>query len=168
MYIDYGRVLTNKIPGAPNFKYGELIKSDTAVRLGLLNIPNEVQWANLELVAQRILQPVRDKFGRITVWSGFRTPELCIKIGSTAKSTHTFGWAVDFEPFDKKIKLFTVMEWIYDNLEFDTLIAEYFPTGWIHCTYSSAPDMKRHRLKLKDATHNYDIVSIGNLRRLYG
>jgi len=163
-----GRVLSNKIPGAPNFTYGELIKSDAALRLGISNIPNELQWANLELVAQRILQPVRHEFGRIRITSGFRTSELCVAIGSTKKSTHTFGWAVDFEPINPNISLFNVLAWVYHNLEFDTLIAEYFPAGWIHCTHSNDPNMKRHRLKLKDATHNYDIVSIGNLRRLYG
>lgn len=162
------RILTNKIPGAPNFTYGELIKSDTAIRLGIVNMPNEVQWANLELVAQRILQPVRNEFGRIRVTSAFRCPELCLAIGSTARSTHTFGWAADFEPSNPDISLFSVLEWIYHNLEFDTLIAEYFPEGWIHCTHSSDPNMKRHRLKLKDPSHNYDLVSIGNLRRLYG
>lgn len=166
------RDLKKSIPGASNFKYGELIRSDTALRLGLLNMPNEVQWANLELVAQRILQPVRDTFGAIRVTSGFRTPLVSIEVGSTARSTHTFGWAVDFEPVSSPIgpsfSLFNVLNWMNDNLEFDTLIAEYWPEGWIHATYSSAPDMKRHRLKLKDATHNFDIVSIGNLRRLYG
>ena len=161
-----GRILTNKIPGAPNFRYGELVKSDTALRLGIPNIPNEIQWANLELVAQHVLQPVRDRWGRIRVTSGFRSPELCVAIGSTKRSTHTFGWAVDFEPVDTSIKLFDIMDWMYMNLAFDTLIAEFFPHGWIHCTYRS--DSKRQRLKLKDSTHNYDIVSIGNLRRLYG
>jgi hypothetical protein len=162
-----GRILTNKIPGAPNFTYGELIKSDTALRLGIPNIPNEVQWSNLERVAQNILQPTRVQFGRIKVTSGFRSPELCVAIGSTKKSTHTFGWAVDFEPSNSDIPLFTVLEWVYYNLEFDTLIAEYFPHGWIHCTHRS-DGVSRQRLKLKDTTHNYDIVSIGNLRRLYG
>lgn len=161
------RILTNKVPGAPNFTYGELIKSDTALRLGIPNVPNEVQWANLELVAQRILQPVRIQFGRIKVTSGFRSPELCVAIGSTKKSTHTFGWAVDFEPSNPEIPLFTILEWVYRTLDFDTLIAEYFPGGWIHCTYRPG-SVKIHRLKLKDATHNYDLVTIGNLRRLYG
>lgn len=162
------RDLKKYVPGAPNFKYGELIRSDTALRLGLPNIPNEVQWGNLELVAQRILQPVRDAFGSIRVTSGFRTPQVSIEVGSTARSTHTFGWAVDFEPVSSMFTLFEVLSWMDANLEFDTLIAEYWPEGWIHATYSSAPDMKRHRLKLKDATHNFDIVSIGNLRRIYG
>jgi len=166
--MNYGRILSNKIPGAPNFTYGEMIKSDTAVRLGIVNIPNEVQWANLELLAQRVLQPTRNQFGWITVLSGFRCPELCLAIGSTARSTHTFGWTADIEPADEQIKLFTVLEWMYENLEFDTIIAEFFPNGWIHCSYPSDPGLRRHRLKLKDATHNYDLVSIGNLRRLYG
>jgi len=166
--MNWGRDLKKHIPGANNFKYGELIKSDTALRLGLINRPNEIQWCNLELVAQRILQPVRDTFGAIRITSGFRTPELCIEIGSTRKSTHTFGWAVDFEPVKTRFSLFDVLNWMNANLVFDTLIAEYWPEGWIHATYSSAPDMKRHRLKLKDPTHNFDIVSIGNLRRLYG
>lgn len=166
--MNWGRDLKKVIPGAKNFRYGELVRSDAALRLGLFNKPNEVQWCNLELLAQRILQPVRDRFGRIRITSGFRTPELCIEIGSTARSTHTFGWAADFEPVDVKIRLFDMLDWIYMNLEFDTLIAEYWPEGWIHATFSSAPDMKRHRLKLKDPIHNFDIVSIGNLRRLYG
>ena len=166
--MNWGRDLNAKIPGARNFRYKELIKSDTAIRLGLLNRPNEIQWGNLELVAQRILQPIRDEFGRIRITSGFRTPEVSVEIGSTARSTHTFGWAVDFEPVSVRTRLFTILDWMNDNLVFDTLIAEYWPEGWIHATYSSAPDMKRHRLKLKDPTHNFDIVSIGNLRQLYG
>lgn len=166
--MNWGRNLDARIPGARNFRYKELVRSQTALRNGLLNIPGEMEWRNLELLAQKILQPVRERFGSIRITSGFRTPELCLLIGSTARSTHTFGWAADFEPVDQRIKLFDILDWMHATLEFDTLIAEYWPEGWIHATYSSAPGMQRRRLKLKDASHNFDIVSIGNLRQLYG
>ena len=167
--MNWGRELEAKIPGAPDFKYKELIKSDTAIRKGIVNCPNEIQWQHLERMAQTILQPVREEFGPLRVTSAFRCPELCLAIGSTAKSTHTFGWAADFEPFySTDVRLFTILEWVFENLEFDTLIAEYFPEGWIHCTYAGSPERKRHRLKLKDPTHNYDLVSMGNMRQLYG
>ena len=45
-----------------NFTLKELIKSDTAVRKGINNNPNEDHITNLERLATNILQPVRDHF----------------------------------------------------------------------------------------------------------
>ena len=66
-----------------NFSLSELIKSDTAIRLGIDNNPNADQIEKLKLLCENILQPVRDHFGRVTVTSCFRSPELCVKIGSS-------------------------------------------------------------------------------------
>jgi len=160
------RDLTSIIPGAPNFKYGEFTKSSTALRYGIKNEPNEEQWKCIELVAQKILQPVRDHFGPIRITSGFRSVELCIKVGSNAKSNHARGQAVDFEPYDSNIKLSTILIWIHDNLDYRELIAEYFPDGWIHCAYRENGNVKT--LKLKDDNHDYEIVSIDKIKQLYG
>ena len=56
-----------------NFTLQELIKSDTAIRLGIDNNPNADQIEKLKELSENILQPVRDQFGRVKVTSGFRS-----------------------------------------------------------------------------------------------
>jgi hypothetical protein len=69
-----------------NFSLAELIKSDTAIRHGIDNNPNADQIEKLKLLCENILQPVRDHFGRVTVTSCFRSPELCVKINSSSST----------------------------------------------------------------------------------
>ena len=66
-----------------NFTLQELIKSDTAIRLDINNNPNSGQIEKLKALCENILQPVRDHFGRVKVTSGFRSEQLCLKIGSS-------------------------------------------------------------------------------------
>ena len=80
-----------------NFTLQELIKSDTAIRKGIDNNPNADQVEKLKLLCENILQPVRDHFGRVTVTSCYRSPELCVAIGSSLTSQHSKAEAVDFE-----------------------------------------------------------------------
>lgn len=160
------RDLNARIPGAPDFMYKEFIKSATALRLGISNVPKESQWKCIETLAIKILQPVRSHFGRIRITSGFRSVKLCQAIGSSAKSNHTRGQAADFEPINPKIKLFSILEWIHHNLEYRELIAEFFPGGWIHCAYREGGNDKI--LKLKDKNHNYSHVTLDYIRNIYG
>ena len=97
------RDLNTKLPMAPNFRYKEFVRSSTALRLGIKNIPNEHQWQSIERVAGNIIQPVREKFGRIRITSGFRSIKLCKAIGSSINSNHTRGEAIDFEPVNSDI-----------------------------------------------------------------
>jgi len=149
-----------------NFLYNELIKSATAIRYGIDNTPNEQEWKCLEALTQNILQPVRDKFGRLRITSGFRTKELCLKVGSSVTSNHARGQAGDIETVDIKIKLFTVFEWIHNNCEFRELIAEFFPHGWIHVAYREGANNKQ--VKLKDKNHNYKVCNLEYIKKLYG
>jgi len=159
------RDLRAKILGAPDFRYGELIKSDTAIRLGIANIPNEEQWVNLETLAVKVLQPVRDVFGSIRVTSGFRCPELCLAIRSSTSSNHTRGEAGDIEPLRRNVSLLNILSFIYETLEFRELIAEYFPEGWVHVAYRKGANDRY--LKLKDANHNYEAVSLDYIKQKY-
>ena len=110
-----------------NFSLSELIKSDTAIRLGISNNPNQDQIEKLKLLCENILQPVRDHFGRVTVTlSCFRTAELCLKIGSSINSQHCKAEAVDFEVIG--VANAEVSDWIHKTLDYDQLILEY----WIH------------------------------------
>jgi zinc D-Ala-D-Ala carboxypeptidase len=110
-----------------NFTLQELTKSDTAVRLGVDNNPNANQIEKLKLLCENILQPVRDHFGPVTITSGFRSPALCVKIGSSVNSQHTQGCATDFECPGKDNA--EVADWIYKNLDFDQMILEFYVPG---------------------------------------
>jgi len=59
-----------------NFTLQELTKSDTAIRHGIDNNPNADQIEKLKILCEKILQPVRDHFGRVKVTSGFRRRNL--------------------------------------------------------------------------------------------
>lgn len=160
------RDLNAKIPGAPNFQYKEFVKSDTATRRGIPNIPTEEEWVRIEELAVNVLQPIREKFGRLRITSGFRSVELCEAIGSSSTSNHARGQAADIEPINPNITMMEVLEWIHGNLEYRELIAEYFPDGWIHVAYRREGNAKT--LKLKDATHHFDRVPLGYIKGIYG
>ena len=127
-----------------NFSLQELIKSDTAIRKGINNNPNSGQIEKLKDLCENILQPVRDHFGRVKVTSGFRSPDLCIAIGSSVNSQHAKAEAADFEVIGTDSA--ELADWIYKNLNFDQLILEFYTpgepnSGWIHCSYT--PDQPR-------------------------
>ena len=160
------RNLNKKILGAPNFRYKEFIKSDIALRKNIKNVPNKRQWKNIEKLAVNVLQPIRNKFGRIRITSGFRSIELNQAIGGSRYSNHCRAEAADIEPFDDNIKLVDIMEYIVENLEFRTVILEFPKMGWLHCDYRGGGNLKR--IKLKDKNHHYKTVSVEYIRQLYG
>lgn len=122
------------ILGAPNFTYEELLHSDTAVREGIQNVPDDLRvWDNMEYLAREVLQPVRDKFGPIRVTSGYRSAALNKVIpGSSATSHHCSGSAADIEPVRKDVSLRDIFSFIATELPFTELIAENLPDGWVH------------------------------------
>ena len=148
-----------------NFTVEELMRSDTATRLGIINVPAAHNVESLRKLAENVLQPVRDHFGPIRITSGYRCPALCGAIGSSPNSNHTRGEAADIEPVDRSIKLVDVLSWIHDNLEYRELIAEYFPGGWVHVAYREGGNDRV--LKLKDPVHNYSRVSIDYIKDVY-
>ena len=152
------------IPSCLNFTYKELIKSDSAIRHGIKNIPDKRQLKNIQLLAQNVLQPLRNELGRIRVTSGFRSPELNSLIGGSPTSNHCLGYAADIESLDN-ISLLELLNYIYDNLPFKELIAEFFPDGWVHVAYKE--NNNNRILKLKDDDHNYKIVTIEYINSLY-
>lgn len=121
-----------------NFSLQELIKSDTAIRKGIDNNPNADQVEKLKRLCENILQPVRDHFGRVKVTSGFRSPELCVAIGSSVNSQHAKAEAADFEVIG--VDNAEVADWVYTNCRPDQLILEFYTpgepqSGWIHASW---------------------------------
>ena len=121
-----------------NFSLRELTKSQTAERKGIPNEPSEEHIENLKLLCTKILQPIRDEFGIVSVSSGYRSPALCEALGSKSTSQHARGQAADFECYGiDNNKLF---EWATKNLTFDQAILEFYTgepeSGWIHMSYN--------------------------------
>ena len=121
-----------------NFTLAELVKSQTAVRKNINNEPGTAEINNLIHLAETVLQPVREHFSKpVVISSGYRSPELCEAIGSSAKSQHAKGEAADFEiPGVDNMQLAI---WINKNTDFDQLILEYYEpgdpnSGWVHCS----------------------------------
>jgi hypothetical protein len=137
-----------------NFSLEEMTKSQTALRKGIDNTPTPDKIEPLTMLCESVLQPVRDHFDRpVTITSGYRSPELCVAIGSKITSQHTKGQAADFEV--PGVSNMVVAEWIRDNLEFDQLILECYTggnTGWIHCSYVHEP---RKQLLTYDKENGY-------------
>ena len=131
-----------------NFSLKEFTNSQSATRLGLSNQPDTQSLINICALANNILQPVRDKWGIVTISSGYRSPELNShpSIGGSEKSQHCHGMAVDFEAFS--LSNLELAEWIKENLDFDQLILEFYEegdphSGWIHCSYNISGNRKK-------------------------
>lgn len=141
---------------SPHFTLAEAIKSQTALRKGIDNKPDDAALTALKLVAEHILEPCRNHFARpFSPSSWYRGPELNRAIGSSDRSQHVKGQAVDFEiPGISNIEL---ARHIADNLDFDQLILEFWvdgnPTaGWVHCSYVG-PDRNRRDVLTYDGQH---------------
>ena len=128
-----------------NFTLSEMTKSDTAIRKGINNNPNAEQIEKLKTLCEKILQPVRDHFGRVKVTSGFRSVELCQAIGSSVNSQHAKAEACDFEVIG--VDNAELADWIHRELEWDQLILEFYTpgepnSGWIHCSVTEGMSRK--------------------------
>lgn len=124
---------------SPNFTLAEMTRSDTAARLNIRNEPDADQIESLRTLCLKVLEPVRAHFGRpVRITSGFRSPRLCVAIGSASTSQHARGEAADFEiPGVDNLQVAT---FIRDHLRFDQLILENYTrgdpnSGWIHVSY---------------------------------
>lgn len=129
-----------------HFKLSELTRSDTALRLGLDNTPDEAAVAALEALVRNILDPLREAWGRpIIVTSGYRCQQLNRAVGGAAHSQHLSGYAADISTGDRVLnrRLFQLAQNL--KLPFDQLIDEK-NFAWIHISYAQVP--RRQILKL--------------------
>ena len=131
-----------------NFTLQELIYSDTAVRMGIDNKPNDETVENLKILCENILEPIRANFkAPVVVSSGYRSEAVCLAVGSSSKSQHIKGQAVDFEIFGIPNK--DVTDWVVQNLDYDQCILEFWNdkepnSGWVHCSYSKDNNRKQY------------------------
>ena len=132
-----------------NFSLAEMVKSETALRHDMDNTPGEAEIANLRVLCEKVLQPVRDHYAKgVKVNSGFRSPDVNAKVGGSRTSDHCKGQAADIEiPGVANAEL---AQWITENLDFTQVILEFYTpgipdSGWVHVSYNPA-DLKKQVL----------------------
>ena len=137
-----------------NFTLEELTKSETALRQNIDNTPTDDVIANLRILAEKVLQPVREHYGRgVKVNSGYRSMAVNAAVGGVTAangkpSDHTRGMAADIEiPGLPNAEL---AQWIQDNLEYTQVILEFYTpgipdSGWVHVSYDPS-NLKKQSL----------------------
>lgn len=116
------------------FNLAEMCQSDTARERGIDNTPPPVVKVRLETLIGRLLDPVREAWGKpLRVTSGFRSPVLNKAVGGVPDSQHVKGEAADITAGSpaRNRKLF---ELVRKRFEFDQLIDEQ-DYSWLHLSY---------------------------------
>ena len=129
-----------------NFKISEFLKSDTAAKNNINNIPDFNSLDNILDLIINCMQPIRNLFNLpVIITSGFRCQKLNKIVGGSANSQHLVGCAADF-----KIKSLTPDKIIHKikntNNEYDQIINEY--DKWVHISYRKDKNRKQI-LKIK-------------------
>ena len=131
----------------------EVIRSESAKRNGISNMPIESHIRNLKLLAENIFQPIRNNFRcPIHISSAYRSIELNRIVKGSLTSQHCTGEAIDIDmdgtPNGVTNKM--VFDYIKDNLEFDQLIWEFGTNNnpdWVHVSYESTGKQRKQVLK---------------------
>jgi hypothetical protein len=130
----------------------EVIRSESAKRNGISNMPTAEHINNFKLLADKVFEPIRQNFRcPIYISSGYRSKELNAAIGGSATSQHCSGEAIDIDMdgTPNGVTNADVFIFIKENLEFDQLIAEFPVSGqpaWVHVSYESSGKQRKQVL----------------------
>jgi zinc D-Ala-D-Ala carboxypeptidase len=138
---------------SPHFNLSEFLVSQTAARQGIPNQPSALHIANLEHLANDVLEPVRALLGNngMFISSGYRSPQLNTAVGGAPNSDHMQGQAADFTcpGFGSVLKIWELLR--TQDLPFHQLIREFDQndTGWVHISWRP-PEMRQHQVMTID------------------
>ena len=134
-----------------HISYKEGVYSATATRRGIDNVPNDEQLANMELIAEKVFEPLRKYVGGpIKINSFFRCPKLNKAIGGARSSQHMKGQAMDIDDTFEVVANSDMYNYIKNNLDFDQLIWEFGDDdnpNWLHVSYVSKEDNRNRCLR---------------------
>lgn len=133
--------------------YKEAVRSNTALRLNINNIPNDYEISNMVGIASNVFEPLREYVGGpIKINSMFRSEALNRAIGGSSRSQHCQGRAIDLDDtFGYKTNA-EMFNYIKDNLNFDQLIWEFGDDtnpDWIHVSFVSNDENRGRVLQAK-------------------
>lgn len=125
-----------------NFTISELLKSDTAQKFGIKNIPTSTEiYDNLLLLIINVLQPLREYIKKpMIITSGYRSQLLNQKVGGVDTSQHCKGQAADF--IIKGMSIPAIIEAVKKSgIEYDQCINEY--NQWVHISFNKEKNRKQ-------------------------
>jgi len=131
--------------------YKEGVRSNTATRLDIDNIPDGYAEANMVAIAYNIFEPLRKWVGGpIKINSFFRSKKLNQAIGGSSRSQHCQGRAMDLDDtFEHKTNA-EMFNYIADNLNYDQIIWEFGDDenpDWVHVSYVSEDENRGRALR---------------------
>tara|TARA_R110000822_G_scaffold91854_1_gene211570 strand:+ start:750 stop:1211 length:462 start_codon:yes stop_codon:yes gene_type:complete len=131
--------------------YKEAVRSNTALRLNINNIPNDYEISNMVGIANHVFEPLREYVGGpIKINSMFRSEALNRAIGGSSRSQHCQGRAIDLDDtFGHKTNA-EMFNYIKNNLNFDQLIWEFGDDtnpDWVHVSFVSNDENRGRCLK---------------------
>ena len=130
-----------------HFSFQEFERSETAYRHGIDNTAPEGARRNIAVLVDRVLDPLREAWGKpLTVTSGYRCPELNKIVGGAKTSHHLRGMAADIST-GNRVENRRLFQMVLDlKLPFTQLIDEK-NFAWVHISLDPA-DVKRQVLRL--------------------
>ena len=142
----------------------EGIKSHTATRLNIDNIPRDLDLINMKTIAQKVFEPLR-KFvsGPIAINSFYRSPKLNSAIGGSTTSQHCIGCAMDIDDTYGYKTNEEMYHYIQENLDYDQMIWEFGDLNnldWVHVSYVSEDANRKRCLRAykKNKKTKYEII----------
>lgn len=120
-----------------HFTLREMTASGTAIDNGIENIPDKEQTAHLRALCRQVLEPLRKRFGKIRVTSGYRSEALNALVGGVPRSQHLRGEAADIHISSHEVGM-KMYEYIRRHLPFDQLLFENVHRDgvcWLHVSY---------------------------------
>ena len=134
-----------------HISYKEGVHSNTAIRRGIDNTPNDEQLNNMELIAEKVFEPLRKWVGGpIKINSFYRSPELNVAIGGSKKSQHCHGQAIDIDDTYGHRTNASMFQWMRYHLDYDQMIWEFGDDdnpNWVHVSYVSDVSNRNRCLK---------------------
>jgi len=134
-----------------HISYKEAVRSNTADRLNIINIPGETELDNMSTISEKIFEPLRSHVGGpIRINSFFRSVELNKAIGGSSTSQHCKGQAFDLDDSYGCMTNAEMYKFVKDNLDFDQMIWEFGDDenpNWIHISYVSQEKNRNRCLK---------------------
>ena len=115
-----------------HISYKEGVYSITATRRGISNDPDDEQLVNMELIAEKVFEPLREY------------------VGGSSKSQHCKGQAIDIDDTFGVVANSDMYNYIKNNLDFDQLIWEFGDDdnpNWVHVSYVSEFDNRKRCLR---------------------
>lgn len=134
-----------------HLELSEVIRSESAKRRGISNMPTEEHIKNLKLIAENVFEPIRANFRQpIRISSGYRSQSLNAAIGGATRSQHSTGEALDIDMDGTALSNKEIFNFIKEKLSFDQLIWEFgndHNPDWVHVSYSANGSQRKQVLK---------------------